>query len=97
MSATPTAPTRPSRSRVAISLAAALLLLPGCTDAAVPAAGSDVALFDAQVVHDIDITFDAEDYDAMVEAFRESGDKEWISGTVTTLGDSCGSAGPWWP
>ena len=43
-------------------------------------------LFDSSVVHDIDITFDQTEYDAMIATFQSSGAKEWITGTITIDG-----------
>ncbi len=47
---------------------------------------SDVDLFDSSVVHSISVDFDQADYDAMIDVFTETGDKEWISATVTIDG-----------
>jgi len=33
-------------------------------------------------VHEISVDYDASDYDAMIQAYLDSGDKEWISATV---------------
>ncbi len=49
-------------------------------------ASDDVDLFDPSVVHTIDVEFDQADYDAMIETFATTGDKEWISATVTIDG-----------
>ena len=43
-------------------------------------------LFDNSVVHDIEVTFDQAEYDAMIATFRSSGDKEWITATITIDG-----------
>ena len=43
-------------------------------------------LFDNSVVHDIEVTFDQAEYDAMIAAFQSSGAKEWITGTITIDG-----------
>ena len=43
-------------------------------------------LFDSSVVHDIEVTFDQAEYDAMIATFRSSGDKEWITATITIDG-----------
>ncbi len=48
------------------------------------AAGVD--LFDSSVVHTIDADFDQADYDAMIDTFTSTGDKDWISATVTIDG-----------
>jgi spore coat protein CotH len=44
------------------------------------------ALFDSSVVHDIEVSFDQADYDAMIATFTDTGDKEWIEATVTIDG-----------
>jgi spore coat protein CotH len=43
-------------------------------------------LFDNSVVHDIEVTFDQAEYDAMIATFRSSGDKDWITATITIDG-----------
>lgn len=48
------------------------------------AAGAE--LFDASVVHSIDVRFDEDDYDAMIATFQEQDAKEWIEATVTIDG-----------
>ena len=50
-------------------------------------AGADnVALYDSGVVHDIAVRFDQAAYDAMVDAYVSSQDKEWIEATITIDG-----------
>jgi spore coat protein CotH len=44
--------------------------------------------FDPNVIHEIAISFDQDDYDAMIETFQESGDKDWIEATVTIDGST---------
>ena len=39
-------------------------------------------LWDSSTVHEISVDYDASDYDAMIQAYLDSGDKEWISATV---------------
>ncbi len=51
-----------------------------------PSATADIDLFDSSVVHTIDVDFDQADYDAMIETFTTTGDKDWISATVTIDG-----------
>lgn len=53
-------------------------------DQAVSLAGADV--FDPTVVHEISVTFDEADYDALLEAYSATGDKEWMQVTVTIDG-----------
>ncbi|MBT8207326.1 MAG: CotH kinase family protein, partial [Acidimicrobiia bacterium] len=45
-----------------------------------------VDLFDSSVVHTISVDFDQADYDAMIATFTTTGEKEWISATVTIDG-----------
>lgn len=72
--------------------AAALGLLSGCTSAATPAVtdpsrdDSGTGLFDDTVVHDLEIEFDEQAYDAMIATFTDTGDKEWITATVSIDG-----------
>jgi spore coat protein CotH len=46
----------------------------------------EAALFDDSVVHDIEVSYDQADYDAMIDAYVENGEKEWIEATVTIDG-----------
>lgn len=50
------------------------------------AGAGEVDLFDSSVVHTISVDFDPAAYDAMIETFDSTGDKEWISATVTIDG-----------
>lgn len=50
------------------------------------AAEETVELFDASVVHTIDVVFDDEAYDAMIQTYTATGDKESIVATVTIDG-----------
>lgn len=67
-------------------------LLAGCTSGVTPEDVQPVAqdpgsgLLDDAVVHDIDIAFDQNAYDAMIETFTSTGDKEWITATLTIDG-----------
>lgn len=74
---------------VAVALVGAACSSSGSTPA--PAAGrtaggDNVALYDNSVVHDIAVTFDQTAYDAMVDTYVSSEDKEWIEATVTIDG-----------
>jgi spore coat protein CotH len=46
----------------------------------------EATLFDDSVVHDIDVSYDQADYDAMIDAYVETGEKEWIEAKVTIDG-----------
>ncbi|MBN1319936.1 MAG: CotH kinase family protein [Thermoleophilia bacterium] len=49
-------------------------------------AAPEAGLFDISIVHEISVSFEQADYDAMVQTFQESGDKDWIEATVTIDG-----------
>lgn len=87
---TPTARTRPW---LRLSAAAATLgLLTACTSAATPSDtdpaqdGAGSGLLDDTVVHELDIEFDETAYDAMISTFTSTGEKEWITATVSVDG-----------
>jgi spore coat protein CotH len=75
------------------SSAAALLAMPGsrfhagALAAQTPTAASAV-FFDPAVVHDITAMFDQAEYDAVIAAYAESGEKEWLSATLTIDGQT---------
>ena len=53
------------------------------------AARTDVSsLWDPTALHTIDATVDADELTAMIQTYRDSGDKEWITGSVTIDGTS---------
>lgn len=62
-------------------------------DAPVEIALTDIALFDSSSVHDIDVSFDDDDYDDMIETFSTTGEKDWIEATVVIDGISYENAG----
>lgn len=80
-------------SAAAITDAAASSL--DLTDDAVEtnAASGEVDLFDSSVVHTISVDFDQDDYDAMIDTFTSTGDKAWISATVTLDGTTYENVG----
>lgn len=55
--------------------------------------GAVVALFDSSVVHDIEISFDQDAYDEMIEIFTTTSEKEWIEVTITADGTTFNDAG----
>jgi spore coat protein CotH len=63
------------------------------TVSAMPRVASGTGLFDSSTVHDIAISFAQEDYDAMIQAYQETGDKEWIEATVTIDGKTFENVG----
>ena len=46
----------------------------------------EATLFDDSVIHDIAVSYDQADYDAMIDAYVETGEKEWIEAKVTIDG-----------
>ncbi|HWV24297.1 MAG TPA: CotH kinase family protein [Thermomicrobiales bacterium] len=44
-------------------------------------------------VHTVDVTFDQDDYDDMIQTYKNDGDKAWIKATVTIDGDAYEEAG----
>ena len=50
-------------------------------------------LWDTTQVHTIDLTYDADDYDALIDAYLDSGSKEWISADVTIDGTTYENVG----
>ncbi len=81
------------RSLLITAASAALLAVPATQHSrtlarsplATPATVTGV-FFDPSVVHDIAATFDQADYDAMIAAYKETGDKEWLKATLTIDG-----------
>jgi spore coat protein CotH len=47
-----------------------------------------VAFLGSDRVHDIAVSFDQADYDAMIQAYIDTEDKEWLSATVTIDGNT---------
>ena len=54
---------------------------------------TDAELFDSSVVHQVAVTFAQEDYDAMIQTYQESGEKDWIEATVTIDGETYENVG----
>ncbi len=74
-------------------LLALALLGSACGTAADPTAAGD-DLFDASTVHVIEIDLEDQDaYDAMVQTYLESGEKDWIEATVTIDGTTLTQVG----
>ena len=51
-----------------------------------PAAAAETAFFDDSIVHAISVSFSRDDYDAMVDTYETSAEKDWIEATVTIDG-----------
>ena len=66
----------------------ATVALASCAATETDAASADTAsdLWDSSSVHSIEVSYDQEDYDAMIETYLDSGEKEWIRATVTIDG-----------
>ncbi|MET0863598.1 MAG: hypothetical protein ABWZ98_04630, partial [Nakamurella sp.] len=56
-------------------------------------AAAGTGLFDSSTVHTVSIDYDDAAYQAMIDTFVASGDKEWISATVTIDGTVFTNAG----
>lgn len=63
------------------------------SETAAETSGVAVDLFDSSVVHTISVEFDQTDYDEMIETFTSTGDKAWISATVTIDGSTYENVG----
>ncbi|MDQ0425728.1 CotH kinase family protein [Cellulomonas iranensis] len=93
---------RALRATVAAVLAATLAACSvPATDAASGASGTGAAasatagadLFDTTTVHSIAVTYDEDDYQAMLDAYAATGDKEWIRATVVIDGQELQDVG----
>ena len=94
-------------ARVTALVAATALLLTGCaggldpddastaaaTSSASTDAGAASALWDATAVHSIAVSYDDADYDDLIEAYLSTGDKVWISASVTIDGETFDDVG----
>ena len=56
-------------------------------------ADGDGELFDPTVIHQVEISFDQEDYDTMIATLADTGDKEWIEVTAVIDGVTYERAG----
>ncbi|MCF4123388.1 CotH kinase family protein [Antribacter sp. KLBMP9083] len=66
---------------------------PGVTTVTDGGADSSADVYDDSVVHSVAVEIDDDAYTAMLETYQESGDKEWISGTVTIDGETFQNVG----
>jgi spore coat protein CotH len=55
-------------------------------EASTASTDEEATLFDDSVVHDIDVSYDQADYDAMIDTYVETGEKDWIEAKVTIDG-----------
>jgi spore coat protein CotH len=78
-----------------VGVLATLVLAAACSSGGddTDAATTETALFDGLKVHAIEVTFDQDDYEAMVETYGDSGEKEWIEATVTIDGSTYDQVG----
>ena len=79
---------RGSGARLAGAALSLCLAIAGCGSS-----DENAGLFDSSTVHEITVTFDQEAYDAMIETYQESGDKDWIEATVTIDGETYENVG----
>ena len=98
---------RPRTKVLAVSGLAFALALGGCSATGISAASpsssgsasSDLAdssstpFFDDSLVHEVSVHFSDEDYQAMLATYAETGDKDWISATVTIDGTTLENVG----
>ncbi|GGF48776.1 hypothetical protein GCM10010922_25810 [Microbacterium sorbitolivorans] len=85
----------PRVTAVTASLAAVALVAAGCTTIgeSASASGTESAFFSADEVHTVSVEFDDADYRAMLATYAESGDKDWMSATVTIDGETFENVG----
>jgi spore coat protein CotH len=90
-----TDPSGPRRRRAVVAALAALGLLSGCTAASATDedAATGTGLFDSSEVHSIAVEYDQDDYDAMIDTYLETGEKDWITATVTIDGTTIEDVG----
>ncbi|WP_062137286.1 CotH kinase family protein [Demequina aestuarii] len=93
----------PKPFRIAAGIAGALLLA-SCTTptdgdpATAPPSSSATptdmpAVWDSSVLHTIEVDYDAGDYESLISAYLQSGEKVWISATVTIDGETFENVG----
>lgn len=58
-----------------------------------PAASGTTTFLDPSTIHDIAVTIDRDGYDAMIDTYRASGEKEWIEATISIDGAAYERAG----
>lgn len=80
-----------SATAAALALALTLSGCSGSGDSTVPGKGGasitgTVELFDATAAHNVSITWNDDDYDAMIAAYESDSDKAWISADITIDG-----------
>ncbi|MFT4215392.1 MAG: CotH kinase family protein, partial [Microbacterium sp.] len=71
---------------VALTLTTACTTTGGATTTNAATTATASGVWDASLVHSFSIGFDEDDYDGLIQAYLDSGDKEWISATVVIDG-----------
>ncbi|MBD8078390.1 CotH kinase family protein [Cellulosimicrobium arenosum] len=61
---------------------------PGGQEGTSTGASAGSAFFDTSAVHSIDVEYSEDDYQAMLDTYADSGDKDWIHATVTIDGST---------
>ncbi|GAA5028809.1 CotH kinase family protein [Microbacterium fluvii] len=80
--------------RFALIAMACALVLTGCTATpASDATGAESDLWDSEVVHTISVDYDQSDYDAMIQTYLDTEEKDWIEATVVIDGETYEDAG----
>lgn len=83
-----------ARARGVTALAAAVVSLTSCSSTEddeqprTAAASTERTVFDDSTVHEFNVQIDTDEYQAMIETYLDTGDKEWITGTVTIDGET---------
>lgn len=80
------------------ALAAVFVFSTACGNGSTDGAAADQSdygtqVFDSSYVHEVSLAFAESDYEKIVEAYRSTGDKEWMSATVTIDGVTYENAG----
>ncbi|WP_052193364.1 CotH kinase family protein [Microbacterium sp. ZOR0019] len=86
-------PTRTRAARagwVAAGVLAVGILVAGCSvaEAEGTTSSSSSSFFDTEELHTISIEYDEADYEAMIDAYAQTDEKEWITATVTIDGET---------
>ncbi|SKC59998.1 CotH kinase family protein [Krasilnikoviella flava] len=102
MRSRPTVPRRratgglhPSSSSRRLVAGAGAVALAGTLAACDASASADDAgdFFDTSAVHTVSVEYDEDDYQEMLDTFADTGDKDWISASVTIDGDEYDDVG----
>jgi spore coat protein CotH len=58
-----------------------------------PSTTAGAGPFDSSIVHDLTVSFDQAEYDAMIDTYQSTGEKDWIEATVTIDGATYNNVG----